>query len=114
MTTTDLLVVLPGILGSTLAIADEHEPAAHALIWAPTAGAIWRGLSGGPKITDYPLPDGIGDDHPGDGVKPVGLMPDVHAIPGLWTPVKGYDPLVHFLRSRATTSRDSGQDQPTL
>jgi hypothetical protein len=42
--------------------------------------------------------DGIGDDHPGDGVVPTGLMPDVHALPGIWTPIKGYDRLVERIR----------------
>lgn len=95
MSSTDLIVVLPGILGSTLGVASSDGRAAP--IWSPTVGAIWRGLTGGPRITDYPLPEGIGDEHPGDGVQPLGLMPDVHAIPGLWTPVKGYAPLVRML-----------------
>ena len=63
MTSTDLVVVLPGILGSTLGVRTADTPATATPIWAPTAGALWRGLTGGPKITDYPLPDQIGDDH---------------------------------------------------
>lgn len=98
MTSTDLVVVLPGIMGSTLGLKQGGRPAKDKLIWAATAGAIWRGLTGlGPSIKDFPLPDGIGDDGPVDGVEPVGLMGDVHAIPGLWTPIKGYTRLVDFL-----------------
>lgn len=26
-------------------------------------------------------------------------MPDLHAIPGIWTPIKGYDGLLRRLRS---------------
>lgn len=109
MTSTDLVVVLPGILGSTLGVRTADTPAAATPIWAPTAGALWRGLTGGPKITDYPMPAGIGDQHPDDGVEPVALMPDVHAIPGLWTPVKGYDPLLGFLRRLGYREPDDGR-----
>lgn len=92
MTSTDLVVVLPGILGSTL--KDRNGQ----LIWAPTAGALLRAITSfGDSITRYQLPADTGDDHPGDGVEPVALAPDVHAIPGIWTPVKGYDPLVTSL-----------------
>ena len=35
----------------------------------------------------------------GPSVKPVDLMPDLHAIPGIWTPIKGYDGLLRRLRS---------------
>lgn len=45
------------------------------------------------------LPDGIGDEHPGDGIEPTALMPDLHVLPGIWTPLKGYDRLPARLRS---------------
>ncbi|MGH3872822.1 MAG: hypothetical protein ACRDSR_15175 [Pseudonocardiaceae bacterium] len=32
----------------------------------------------------------IGDQAPDDGVEPVELMPDLHVLPGIWTPIKGY------------------------
>jgi pimeloyl-ACP methyl ester carboxylesterase len=89
---TDLVVVLPGILGSTL----RHQ---GRLVWAPSAGSVVRAVTTfGASLTDLRLPDGVGDEHPGDGVEPVDLMPDRHAIPGLWTPVKGYDRLLKRLR----------------
>jgi pimeloyl-ACP methyl ester carboxylesterase len=97
VTGTDLVVVLPGIMGSTLGLAKDGRPANMKLIWAPTAGALWRGVTGiGPNIKDFSLPDGIADQHPNDGVEPVGLMPEVHAIPGLWSPIKGYSRLLRF------------------
>jgi hypothetical protein len=90
----DLIVVLPGILGSTLAKDDE-------LIWAPSAGAVLRAIATlGQNISALALPDGIGDEHPGDGVQPVGLMPDLHVLPGLWSANIGYDALLDWLRSR--------------
>lgn len=96
----DVVVVLPGIMGSTLGVRGaDGSPAADHLFWAPSGGAIWKLITRRDSILDHELPEGIGDEHPGDGVEPVGLMPDVHAIPGIWTPLKGYDVLVNQLRS---------------
>src|SRR5689334_6070265 len=95
VTGTGAGVVLPGNMGSTLGVATEKDgPAAANLVWAPTGGAVWNNLTGKWRIQDYALPDGVADEHPGDGVEPVALMPDVHALPGLWTPIKGYTVLV--------------------
>src|SRR5262244_746526 len=93
MTATDPVVVLPGIMGSTLA-KDGH------LVWAPSAGAVLRAIATfGRSVTRLTLPDGLDDNHPGDGVEARGLMPDLHALPGIWTPVKGYDLLLRRLRA---------------
>lgn len=89
----DLVVVLPGILGSTLR-QDDH------LIWAPSAGSALRAITTlGASLRRLELPAGIGDEHPNDGVEPAGLMPDLHVLPSIWTPVKGYDQLLARLRS---------------
>ena len=102
MSSTDLVVVLPGILGSTLRRRNS-------LVWAPSAGSVLRAVSTfGASLTDLRLPDGIGDGHPDDDVEAVTVMPDLHAIPGLWTPIKGYDPLLNRLRS--TGYRDVSDD----
>ena len=89
---TDLVVVLPGIMGSTLGQATATKSAKNNLVWAVTGGAAVKAarnlLGHAPRLA---LPDGIGDEHPGDNVEPVGLMPDLHVIPGLWTPIRGYD-----------------------
>jgi pimeloyl-ACP methyl ester carboxylesterase len=93
MTPTDLVAVVPGILGSTLR-QDGH------LVWAPSAGAALRAIATfGASIQRLQLPGGIGDQHPHDGVESAGLMPDLHVLPGIWTPVKGYDVLLKRLRS---------------
>ena len=90
----DLVVVLPGILGSTL--AENGTP-----IWAPSAGAVLRAIGTfGRGIKKLELPRGIGDEHPSDGVEPVGLMPDLHVLPGVWTANIGYGALLRWLRSR--------------
>ena len=89
---TDLVVVLPGILGSTLR-QDGH------LIWAPSAGSALRAITTfGASLQRLELPAGIGDEYPCDGVEPAGLMPDLHVLPGIWTAVKGYDQLLARLR----------------
>src|SRR6476660_10549957 len=65
---TDLVVVLPGIMGSTMADATGR------LVWAPSAGSVVRAIRTlGDSIRDLQLPAGIGDDHPGDGVKPTAV-----------------------------------------
>ena len=79
---TDLVVVLPGILGSTLRRDGR-------LVWAPSAGSALRAIATfGASLRRLELPAGIGDQHPGDGVEPAALMPDLHVLPGIWTAVK--------------------------
>jgi hypothetical protein len=93
MAPTDLVVVLPGIMGSQLR-QDGH------LVWSPSAGAALRAIATfGRSVSRLQLPPGIADDHPCDGVEPAGIMPDLHVLPGIWTPVKGYDVLLQRLRS---------------
>jgi pimeloyl-ACP methyl ester carboxylesterase len=92
-TVTDLVVVLPGLLGSSLRLGDK-------LVWAPSAGSAIRAITTfGAVAGELRLPDDLGDEHPGDGVDPVGLMPGLHVLPGVWAPVKGYDRLIGRLRS---------------
>jgi pimeloyl-ACP methyl ester carboxylesterase len=105
MVTTDLVVVLPGIMGSSLYDKDDRP------VWAASAGALLRavGTMGG-TVQRLRLPDGIGEDHPDDGVVPHGLMRDVHALPGIWTPIKGYDRLVarlHRMGFREASTADA-------
>lgn len=93
MVSTDLVVVLPGIMGSTLRKNNN-------LVWAPSAGAALHAVfTLGRSLTALQLPPGIGDAHPDDGVEPVDLMPDLHVIPGIWTPITGYDQLLRRLHT---------------
>ncbi|MCX5952128.1 MAG: hypothetical protein NTZ40_01220 [Cyanobacteria bacterium] len=92
----DLVVVLPGILGSTLA-RDGQEA------WAPSAGVVWQAIrSFGASIQSLTLPADLGDDDPGDGVEPLALMPDLHLLPGLWSANIGYSRLLDWLTQRFT------------
>jgi pimeloyl-ACP methyl ester carboxylesterase len=89
----DLVVFLPGIMGSTLSRDGV-------LVWGPSAGAALRAVrTFGGSIRRLQLPDGVGDDHPGDGVEPVAVMPDLHVLPGLWTVQLGYERLLGWLES---------------
>jgi len=80
----DVIVLLPGILGSVLE-RDGKE------VWAPTRGAALRALwTLGRSFTDLRVDgnDPIDVDDL-DGVVATRLMPDVHIIPGLWG-IDGY------------------------
>jgi pimeloyl-ACP methyl ester carboxylesterase len=102
----DVIVVLPGIMGSTLARDGR-------MIWAPTPGAIVDGIrTFGGSLRSLALPEGIGDQHPGDGVQPVAVMPDLHVLPGIWTAHIGYGRLLSTLRDRLGLV-DSGGDRET-
>jgi len=106
MPPTDLVVVLPGILGSTLR-KDGH------LVWAPSKGAALRAIATlGASIRQLTLPDGIADDDPADGVQPAALMPDLHVLPGIWTPLKGYDRLITRLRALGYRDQFPARDAP--
>ena len=90
----DLVVVLPGILGSTLAKDGK-------LVWAPSVGPVMRAISTfAQSIRELQLPEGIGDEHPHDGVEPIDVMPDLHVLPGLWIANIGYGALLKWLRTR--------------
>jgi hypothetical protein len=80
----DVIVLLPGILGSVLA-RDGKE------VWAPTPGAGWRALwSLGRSVKDLQLTEDPADkDDLGDGVVATRLVPGLHLIPGLWG-IDGY------------------------
>lgn len=80
----DVIVLLPGILGSVLE-RDGRE------VWSMSPGAAWRAIvSLGNSVDALEL----GDDDPsvddlGDGVTAPRLLPDLHLIPGLWS-IDGY------------------------
>lgn len=87
----DLVVVIPGVMGSVL--ARDGKP-----VWEPSAGALLRALrTFGRSVKRLALPEGIGDEDPGDGVRATGLMPDLHVLPGIWTAQIGYGALVSWL-----------------
>ena len=87
----DVVILLPGILGSVL----ERE---GKQIWAPSAGGVLRALRTlGGSIRDLSL---VGDPRcdPDDGVVATRLMPNVHIIPGLWG-IDGYSAIAAMITS---------------
>jgi Lecithin:cholesterol acyltransferase len=96
----DLVVVVPGILGSRLAAADGRE------VWGTSGRAIWGAIrSFGGVVKDLRLPSDLGDDGAGDGIVPVGLMPGVHALPNVGWPVEGYSGLLGWLEGNFSLRR---------
>jgi hypothetical protein len=75
----DVVVLLPGILGSVLE-RDGKE------VWAPSPGAIGRALwTLGRSVKSLALEsDPWETDDLGDGVVATRLMPGIHIVPGLW------------------------------
>jgi len=90
----DVVMLLPGISGSTLS-RDGH------VIWGASLGGIWSAImSGGDSIRSLALTHG--DDHTEDdidGVQATSLIPDLHLIPGLWK-IDGYTKVALHLVSR--------------
>jgi pimeloyl-ACP methyl ester carboxylesterase len=80
----DVIVLLPGILGSVLTRNGKD-------VWALSGGAIVGGLlSLGGSIKDLALVDQSTDpDKAADGIVATRLLDDVHLIPGLWK-IDGY------------------------
>ncbi|GAA3868664.1 hypothetical protein GCM10022243_37860 [Saccharothrix violaceirubra] len=102
----DLVVVIPGILGSRLAV-DGKE------VWGTSPGAALRAIrTFAGSIKDLRLPKDIGDGHPGDGVVPTGLLPSLHALPGVWPVVDGYGSLIDWLERTFTLRRALPGDGP--
>jgi pimeloyl-ACP methyl ester carboxylesterase len=87
----DVVVLLPGILGSVLA-RDGKE------VWAPSPGAIGRALwTLGRSVRSLALEsDPWEQDDLGDGIVATRVMPDVHIIPGLWG-IDGYSAISRLI-----------------
>lgn len=87
----DVVVVIPGIMGSALSSADGQP------LWDVRPGALpaaIRALAG----SRLALPPQHGDGPAPDGVRATHLLDTLHVVPGLWSPVMGYDGLMGFLR----------------
>lgn len=89
---SDVLVILPGILGSVL----EKDGKA---IWALSGAAAVRALTSlGKSIQSLKLVDDQPDvDDLGDGVVATRLISDLHLVPGLWK-IDGYSKLTQKLK----------------
>lgn len=90
----DVVVMLPGIMGSKLQRNGKD-------VWALSMPAIWKALtSGTTSLQDLALAaDDPTVDDLGDGVTAPAVFEDVHLIPGLWK-IDGYTKLRNFLHER--------------
>lgn len=95
----DVVAIVPGIMGSTLARNGEE-------LWGLGVRSIAANLlSLGRHVRALELPEGIGDSAPDDGVSAVALMPSAQMIPGFFNLVTGYSELTDFLEARFELSR---------
>lgn len=88
----DVIVVIPGIMGSELADADGKT------VWSVSPGGLIpaiRALASQRLV----LPRDLGDGPAPDGIRAVRPIRGLHVIPGLWSPVTGYEGLLSYLRS---------------
>ena len=91
----DVVVVLPGIMGSTLA---RREGDRLTPVWAPSAGALVNAIRTlGRNIRSLTVSEDVGFGDPADGIEATGLMPDIHVVPGVWSINLGYSKLVSWL-----------------
>ncbi|MEU8162042.1 hypothetical protein ACIP95_19470 [Micromonospora parva] len=88
----DLVVVVPGLMGSVLR-DDQRE------VWNRSAPSVWAGLTHHREMLHLlRLPEGIGDGEP-EGphrLEPCGLVQGWHVLPGLWAGA-GYHRLLRRL-----------------
>jgi pimeloyl-ACP methyl ester carboxylesterase len=87
----DVVVVIPGITGSTLVRRIGHETVP---IWVPSVGGLVQMIKTvGRNIRSLEIRDPDAD----DGIEATNLMPDLHLIPGILTVNIGYSALVSWL-----------------
>jgi hypothetical protein len=96
----DLVVVVPGILGSRLARIDEADGRHE--VWGTGAATLAKNLlTFGRRIRRLAISPDDDPDVPGDGIMATGLITDFQLIPG-FLGIAGYDGLIRHLR------RDNG------
>jgi pimeloyl-ACP methyl ester carboxylesterase len=99
----DLVVVVPGILGSRLARIDSAG--GYREIWGTSAATLSKNLlTFGRRIKQLAISSDADPDEPGDGIAPIGLISDFQVIPGFLS-IAGYDGLMARLR-RDNSLRD--------
>ncbi len=89
----DVVVLLPGILGSVLQ-KDGKD------VWALSGGALWRaGRALRSTVAGLVLTEDPSDvDDLEDGIVATRLLPDTHLIPGLWK-IDGYSEIAKAIRA---------------
>ncbi len=104
----NVVVVLPGILGSTLT-RDGSE------VWGTGLGTITSTLlSLGKNFRQLKLPSGIGHDDPRDGINAGQLMPSTTLVPGFWNLIDGYSELVRKMEVQLSLRRSTVENAGNL
>ncbi|MDY0743313.1 hypothetical protein SNE35_02290 [Paucibacter sp. R3-3] len=101
----DVVVVVPGIMGSEL-VARDGRP-----LWTVSPGGLTAAIKA-LRSGELVLPRDHGDGAAPDGVRPAGLLRSLHVIPGLWSPVTGYEGLMNFLRGPNFQLIEADPDEP--
>lgn len=102
----DLVVVVPGILGSILRDDRGTE------LWTIRGRKLLPMLARlGRKRSRLELKGAYRDGPADDGVEPAGLLTDLHAIPGVWT-INGYDALVRWLTGQFDVAEATVSGRP--
>jgi pimeloyl-ACP methyl ester carboxylesterase len=104
----DVIVVVPGIMGSVLARGGQE-------VWGVGVGTVAANLRRlGSPVRELALPDGIGNGEPDDGVTATRLMPSAQLIPGFWNLIDGYTELVRSLEARFDVTRSTDDQAGNL
>jgi hypothetical protein len=100
---SDVIVLMPGILGSVL-VKDGKE------VWGASGSSIAGNLmTFGKALRALELPHGIGHDDPKDGVTAPRVLPSLYMVPTFWK-ADGYGRLTDRLNERFTlTPATDGQ-----
>jgi hypothetical protein len=94
---SDVIVLIPGILGSVL-VKDGKE------VWGASRSSIAGNLmTFGKALGALELPAGIGHDDPQDGVTAPRVLPKLYMVPKFWK-ADGYGRLTNRLKDRITLS----------
>jgi pimeloyl-ACP methyl ester carboxylesterase len=92
---SDVIVLIPGILGSVLA-KDGKE------VWGASGSSIARNLTTfGKALNAIALPQGINHGDPKDGVTAPRVLPKLYMVPTFWK-ADGYGRLINYLKERFT------------
>src|SRR5436305_1691812 len=100
----DIVIILPGILGSVLQKNGRD-------LWAISGQALGPALASlGGSLQDLQLQGDDPDiDDLGDGIEATRLMPDIHLIPGLWK-IDGYSEMVRLITNHFKVEQGSLKD----
>ena len=96
----DLIVLLPGIIGSRLTKDGK-------VVWGLSAGVLARSLlTRGRRIRKalFLHQDPVDEDDLGDGIVADRLLPDLHLLPGLWK-INGYSEVSDMIERRFDVER---------